>query len=204
MGSVRGTSHAAFGWPPSGASDATAALRAKIAEDKGPAGASSSQVTEAERQRRDFDDAWKQLPEFVRNNGYCKNTANRIKGELSAYNQHIRRPDLKQKILDDINAQRDRISSETLNRLANVKNSAGLNVELERIRKEVDGLIDGSKNAVIPTILAQECLRLQVSIMDAAIKEQPTFGKKELGLVTGMYGEINRLNGVAKRPYEPR
>jgi hypothetical protein len=40
--------------------------------------------------------------------------------------------------------------------------------------------------------------------MDAAIKEQPTFGKKELGLVTGMYGEINRLNGVAKRPYEPR
>jgi hypothetical protein len=74
-------------------------------------------------------------------------------------------------------------------------------LELERIRREVDGLIDGSKNAVIPTILAQECLRLQVSIMEAAIKEQSTFGNKELGLVTAMYGQINRLNGVARRPY---
>jgi hypothetical protein len=126
MGSVRGTSQAAFGWPPSSASDATAARRAKIAEDEGPAGASSSQVTEAEKQRRDFDNAWKQLPEFVKNNNYCKNTANRIKGELSAYNQYILRPDLKQeirqKILEDINAQRNRISSDTLNGLAKVKN----------------------------------------------------------------------------------
>jgi len=212
MGSIRGTSQAAFGWSPSGASDASATLRAKIAEDKGPRRANSSQATESEKQisvfRRDFDKAWKELPEFVRNNLYCKNTANRIKSELSAYNQYILRPDLKQeirqKILEDINAQRNRISSETLNRLANVKSSAGLKVELERIRKEVDVLINGSKSAVIPTKLAEECLFLQVGILDAAIGEQKTSGDREFRLLTSMYGQINRLKDLARRPYEPR
>jgi hypothetical protein len=198
MGSIRGTSQAAFGWSPSGASDATAALRTKIAEGNGPPPASSSQATEAQKQisdfQRDFDNAFKQLP--VRNNDFCKNTAQRIKDELSDYSQHG--------ILGDINAQRNRISSETLNRLAKVNNSAGLAAELKRISNEVDGLIDGSKkkkNAVIPTILSKECLRLQVGIMEAAIREQPTSGNEELRLVTDMYGQINRLNSVARRPY---
>jgi len=197
MGSIRGTSQAAFGWSPSGASDATAALRTKIAEGNGPPPASSSQATEAQKQisdfQRDFDNAFKQLPEFVRNNDYCKNTAKRIKDELSDYSQHG--------ILGDINAQRNRISSETLNRLAKVNDSAGLAAELKRIREEVNGLVNGSKNAVIPTILAKECLRLQVGIMEAAIREQPNFSNKELRLVTDMYGQINRLNSVARRPY---
>jgi len=208
MGSIKGTSQAAFGWSPSAASDVSATLRAKIAEDKGPRRANSSQATESEKQisvfRRDFDKAWKELPEFVRNNLYCKNTVNRIERELSAYDQYVPRPDLKQKILEDINAQRNRISSETLNRLANVKSSAGLKVELERIRKEVDVLINGSKSAVIPTKLAEECLFLQVGILDAAIGEQKTSGDREFRLLTSMYGQINRLKDLARRPYEPR
>src|SRR5262249_13169233 len=70
--------------------------------------------------------------------------------------------DLKQKLLADIRAQRERISLETLNRLANSKNLEAIDNEMKSVGKEIDRLL---KEKSRPSDLTYDCLALQFNVL---------------------------------------
>ena len=225
MAGTREASQAAFGWPPSGPDDATDAQRAEIAQRKGrpPASAaqrkgkptaSAAQPTEAEKQGRAFIATMEKLPKFVRTSDGCIIARNKVVLELAQYNKYIvgrppdlkpADPDLREKLLADIGAQGGRISLGTLERLAKVKDMAGIRDELKRVRKEVDGLVTGER---APSRLAEYCLNLQINILIARSKQfkgpfERTTVDEVLKLLQDLKDGIgDKLHQRARHPYD--
>jgi hypothetical protein len=142
---------------------------------------------------------------------------NKIVLELAQYNKYIlgQPPDLKpadaglrEKLLADLRAQRDRISSETLNRLANVKDLAGVRDELTRIKNEVAGLIRHGESA--PTSLSEYCLTLQINILIARSTQfKGPFDRSTVDEVNALLKDLksgigNQLRKRATHPYDRR
>jgi hypothetical protein len=157
-------------WPASGPDSAAAAPRAETAQQTEAAKARSDVI-------RTMEQLAQRLPDFLQ--GRCLEARNSVVKDLVSYDDCIlgnppyRKPaasGLSKKLLDDIRAQRDLISPETLKRLAEVKDMEGIRDELIRIRNEVDGLINGQS---VPSRFAEHCLNLQIEILVARLRELP-------------------------------
>jgi len=151
-------------WPPSGPDSAAAAPQAETA-----------QQTEAAKVCSEVIRTMDQLHDFLQQER-CLEARNSVVKDLVSYDDCIlgnppyRRPadpGLRKKLLDDIGAQRNLISSGTLKRLAEVNDMQGIRDELIRIRNEVDGLIEGRS---IPSRFAEHCLNLQIEILVARLR----------------------------------
>ena len=197
-------SQAALRSPPS-----DPATRAEIAQRTRQPRANSSQAGEAQKNfkageaQKNFKTAWGNLPPFVSTSTYCAPSAQRVIDELNEYDKHMGDPALKSKLVADINAQRDRISPETLNRLANAKDMSSIRDELRRVQDEVNRLTEGF---VPPTRLAADCLNLQNVILIARAEQleregQPRNDELHKMLIGGI-PKMKQLFEQAKSPYE--
>lgn len=130
-----------------------------IGQSIAPPRATSSQSTDAPKL---------QLPPSLKDDEDLARMADIVAARLAEYNKHLSRPqaaadtDLGKSLRADIAAQRDRISPETLNRLASV-DMPGLRREVGRIRKEVEAMIKSGSG----TELTRDCLVLQGMILTA-------------------------------------
>src|SRR5262245_55466687 len=167
---VRQGNEAASRWPPSVPTGAAAVQTQqwvktvqglKTAQEPK---AANGDATGAQSLAEGFSEAFRNLPDSVRKKNL--RTIEIIVDELTQYNRCIAMADFAEELHTDINFQRSRISSETLQQLDNTKDLEGIRGEMERIIREADGLKNGYGTPPgAPTILAKNCLDLQFNIL---------------------------------------
>jgi hypothetical protein len=133
---------------------------------------------------------------FSAHNG--KTLANDVVRELEQYDKYIKLAppdsDLRRKLLDDIHAQRDRISFEAFNQLAKMEDPEAIRNKMDSLGREIDQLAKGT-----PSQLTADCLTLQLYALNARFLQ--IGGQVSESDVKNWSAQLDALHQRAMPPY---
>src|SRR5262245_32161682 len=162
---VREANQAAFDWPqsrPDGVDPTQAQDLAHVNSLK-PTDAKK----EAKNQAVAFEETLKILPDFVKKDDSVARSADLVTRDLRQYESHIADRKFTKSLLDDLASQRDRISSENLNKLANTPDMTSIRAAADRVSKSIDDQLDRGRF----TPFDLHCASLQADILEARYKQ---------------------------------